>query len=63
MRVAGGKEGNGEGSKGDGDSNNGVRQGMSLAMKWAMPTAMRVVGKEESKCNKGYGADKEVAGD
>ncbi len=54
MRVAGNKEGNGEGSKGNGDSNKGVRQGTALATKWAMATATRVAGEEESKRSKGF---------
>ncbi len=62
MRVAGNKEGNRKGGKGNGDSNKGVRQGMALATKWAMTTATRVVGKEESKRSKGFGGDDKVAG-
>ncbi len=62
MRVVGDEEGNGEGSKGDGDSNKGVRRGMALATKWAMATATRVAGKEENERGKGYGGDNEVAG-
>ncbi len=49
MRVAGNKEGNGEGGKGNGDSNKGVRQGTALATKWAMVTVTRVAGKEEAR--------------
>ncbi len=63
MRVAGNKEGNGEGGKGNGDSDKGVRQGTALAMKWAMATATRVAGKEESKRSKGFGGNNKVAGD
>ncbi len=62
MRVAGNKEGNGEGSKGDEDSDKGVRQGTAFVTKWAMTTAMRVAGKEESKHSMGYGSDDKVAG-
>ncbi len=63
MRVAGNKEGNGEGGKGNGDSDKGVRQGMALATKWAMATATRVADKEESECSKGFGSNDKVAGD
>ncbi len=62
-RVAGDKDGNGEGGKGDGHSDKGVRQGTALATKWAMATATRVAGKEESERGKGYGGDNKVAGD
>jgi hypothetical protein len=62
MREAGDEEGNGEGGKGNGDSNKGVRWGTTLATKWAMVTATRVAGEEESKCGKGYGGNDEVAG-
>jgi hypothetical protein len=62
-RVAGNKEGNGEGGKGNGDSDKGVRQGTALAMKWAMATATRVAGEEESERSKGFGGDDKVAGD
>jgi hypothetical protein len=63
MRTAGNKEGNGEGGKGNGDSDNGVRQGMALATKWALTTATRVAGKEESKHSKGYCGKNKVVGD
>jgi hypothetical protein len=63
MRVAGNEEGNGEGGKGNGDSDKGVRQWTALATKWAMATATRVVCKEESKRHKGFGGDEKVAGD
>ncbi len=33
-----------------------------MATKWAMVTATRVAGEEESKCGKGYGGNDEVAG-
>ncbi len=62
MRVVGNKEGNGEGSKGGGDSNKGVGQGMVLVTKWAMVTATRVGGEEESKHGKGYGSNDEMVG-
>jgi hypothetical protein len=62
MRVAGNKEGNGEGSKGNGDSDKGVRQGAALATKWAMATATRVAGEEESERSKGFGGNDKVAG-
>jgi hypothetical protein len=63
MRMAGNEEGNGEGGKGNGDSNKGVRQGTALATKWAMATATRVVGEEESERHKGFGGNDKVAGD
>jgi hypothetical protein len=63
MRVAGNKEGYGEGGKGNGDSNKGVRQGTALATKWAMAAATRVAGEEESKRSKGFGSNDKVAGD
>ncbi len=63
IRVAGNEEGNGEGGKGNGESDKGVRQGMALATKWAMATAMRVASEEESKRRKGFGGDDKVAGD
>ncbi len=62
MRMAGNKEGNGEGGKGNGDSDKGVRQGTALVTKWAIGTATRVAGKEESKRSKGFGGDDKVAG-
>jgi hypothetical protein len=62
MRVVGDEEGNGEDGKGDGDSDKGVRQGTALATKWAMATATRVAGREESERGKGYGGDDEVVG-
>ncbi len=62
MTVAGNEEGNGEGGKRNRDSNKGVRQGMTLATKWVMATATRVVGKEESKRGNSYGGYDEVAG-
>jgi hypothetical protein len=62
MRVVGNKEGNGEGGKGNGDSNKGVRQGTALATKWAMATVTRAAGKEESEGGKGYGGDNKVVG-
>jgi hypothetical protein len=62
MRMAGNKEGNGGCGKGNGDSNKGVRQGTALATKWAMATAARVPGKEESKRSNGYGGNNKVAG-
>jgi hypothetical protein len=46
MRVAGNEEGNGEGIKGDGNGNKGVRQGTATLMKRATATAARVA------CNK-----------
>jgi hypothetical protein len=63
MRVAGNEEGNGEGGKGNGYSDKGVRQGTALATKWAMATATRVAGEEESERRKGFGGDDKVAGD
>ncbi len=54
MRVAGNEERNGEGGKGNGDSDKGVRQGTALATKWAMATATRVAGEEESERRKGF---------
>jgi hypothetical protein len=63
LRMAGDKEGNGEGGKGDGDSNKGVRRGTALVTKWAMATATRVAGEEESERSKGFGGDDKVAGD
>jgi hypothetical protein len=63
MRVVGNEEGNGEGSNGNGDSDKGVRQGTALATKWAMATATRVAGEEESKRCKGFGGNDKVAGD
>ncbi len=62
MRMAGNKEGNGKGNKGDEDSNKGVRGGTILVTKWAMVTATRVMGKEESKRSKGYDGNNKVAG-
>ena len=62
MRVAGNKEGNGKGNKGDEDSNKGVRGGTILVTKWAMVTATRVGGEEESKHGKGYGSNDEMVG-
>jgi hypothetical protein len=44
MRVAGNKEGNGEGGKGDCNGNKGIRQGMAMAIKRAMATMTRVAG-------------------
>jgi hypothetical protein len=63
MRVAGNKEVNGEGGKGDGDRDKDVRRGMALATKWATVTSTRVAGEEESKDSKAYGGNDEVAGD
>jgi hypothetical protein len=62
IRVVGDNKGNGEGSKGNGGSNKGVRQRTALATKWAMATATRVTGKEESGRGKGYGGNDKVAG-
>jgi hypothetical protein len=61
-RVVGNKEGNGEGGKGNGDSNKVVRQGTVMATKRAMATVVRVVGEEESKSSKGDGNDNKVVG-
>jgi hypothetical protein len=49
MRVVGNKEGNGKGSKGDGDGNKGVIRGTAIATKWAMATVTRVAGKEKEQ--------------
>ncbi len=46
ITMAGGKEGNGDG-------NNGVRQGTATMMTRAMVAAMRVVGCKEGKGGKG----------
>ncbi len=61
MMVAGNKEGNGVGGKGDGNSNKGVKQGTVMETKRAMATAARVVGnkedngKEEGNCDSSEG--------
>jgi hypothetical protein len=46
MRVAGNKEGNGNGGKRDGDGNKGGGRVMATAMKRVMVTATRVGGKQ-----------------
>ncbi len=63
MRVAGNKEGNGKGGKGNDNGNKGVSQGMAIATKRAIATVTRVVGEEESKASKGDGNNDKVAGD
>jgi hypothetical protein len=46
---------NGNGSKGNGNVNKGVRRGTATAAKRAMVTAMRVAGEEQGKVSKGDG--------
>jgi hypothetical protein len=62
MRLAGNKEGNGKGGKGNGDNNKGVRQGTTMATKGAKVTVTRVTREEESKVGKGDGNNDEVTG-
>ncbi len=44
MRVAGDKEGNGNGRKGDGNDDKGGGQASAMATKRVIVTAIRVVG-------------------